>query len=145
MLKSIEKTPVAQSLITKCMKCKTETSHVVVSHNMEGTVEKVKCEACGSDHKYHPLKKKAPKKTVKTVKTAKKTTKQKKPDFSKDFEELTERLGGKTPVPYSMSGSFKADDVIDHQTFGIGFVTSASSQKMEVAFSGGPRLLVCNR
>jgi hypothetical protein len=63
----------------------------------------------------------------------------------KDFEKLAEKFKDKNPVPYSMSGSFKEDDVIDHTTFGIGFVESVSYQKMEVAFSGGPRVLVCNR
>jgi len=35
--------------------------------------------------------------------------------------------------------------VIDHKTFGMGFVISASRDKMEVVFSDGPRILVCNR
>jgi hypothetical protein len=48
-------------------------------------------------------------------------------------------------LPYSMSGSFKNDDVIDHKSFGMGIVISASHDKMEVVFSDEPRILVCNR
>jgi len=48
-------------------------------------------------------------------------------------------------VPYTMQGSYKADDVIDHKTFGKGFVTEVSYQKMEVTFVDGPRILVCDR
>ena len=66
-------------------------------------------------------------------------------DLTKIFEKLAEKFKEKEPLPYSMSGSFKNDDVIDHKTFGMGIVISASKDKMEVAFSGGPRILVCNR
>ena len=137
-----DQTPIAQDVITKCTKCKKETSHVVVVHNKDGIIEKVKCHVCGSEHKYRPDKKKAPKKAVKT---ARKSTRTKKVDFAKDFEKLVEKFKEKAPVPYSMSGSFNEDDVIDHKAFGMGFVVSVSTQKMEVAFSDKPRILVCNR
>jgi len=142
MIKNKDRTPVAQDLITMCPKCKMELNHLVLFLNMKGKVERVKCHTCGSEHKYHPDKKKVLKKTVKT---AKKGVRTKKVDFAKNFETLAEKFKDKKPVPYSMSGSFKEDDVIDHTTFGMGFVASVSYQKMEVAFSGGPRLLVCNR
>jgi len=78
-------------------------------------------------------------------KTPRKSVKSKKKDPARDFELLTENFKGKEPVRYSMSGSFKPEDVIDHQNFGMGIVISVSYQKMEVAFSGGPRILACNR
>ena len=65
--------------------------------------------------------------------------------MTKTFEKLAEKFKGKKPLPYSMSGSFKNEDVIDHKSFGMGIVTSASHDKMEVVFSDGPRTLVCNR
>jgi len=143
MTKDKDKTPVAQNVITMCTKCKMLLDHVVVSHNKEGTVEKVKCSTCGSEHKYRPEKKKTPKKTVKAAK--KKSTRAKKVDPKRDFETLAEKFKGKEPVRYSMSGSFKGDDVIDHKTFGMGIVISASYNKMEVVFSDRPRILVFNR
>ena len=142
MIKDKDRTPVAQGLITMCAKCEMELNHVVLFHNINGIVERVKCHTCGSEHKYRPDKKKVFKKTVKN---AKNRVRAKKVDFTKDFGTLTEKLKDKTPVPYSMSESFKEDDVIDHKTFGMGFVASVSYQKMEVAFSGGPRILACNR
>ena len=102
-------------------------------------VESVKCHTCGSEHKYRPDKKRA------TKKTSKKRISIQEVDLTKTFEKLAEKFKDKKPLPYSMSGSFKNDDVIDHKTFGMGIVISASSDKMEVAFSGGPRILVCNR
>ncbi len=141
MTKDKNRTPVAQDLVTRCTKCKLELSHVVVVHNEEGLVERVKCKTCGSEHKYRPDKKKAPAKTPKK----KKRMVTKEEDFAKEFEKLAEKFKERESVNYSMSGSFKKDEVIAHKTFGMGIVTSVSYQKMEVAFSEGPRLLACDR
>jgi hypothetical protein len=142
MIKDEKITPVAQNVISKCTKCKMDLNHVVVSHSSEGIVERVKCLTCGGEHKYRPVKKSAPKKTVKA---AKKGTRNKKADYAKDFEGLAEKFKDKEPLHYSMAGLFKKDDVIDHTTFGMGIVISVSYQRMEVAFPEGPRVLVCNR
>ena len=129
-----DKTPVAKDVITMCTKCKLELNHIVILHNTDGFVERVKCHTCGSEHKYRPNKKKTPKKT-----TAKKV------DPARDYERLAEKFKGKKSVPYSMSGSFMSNDVIDHKTFGRGIVLNVFYQKIEVAFSGGPRLLAIER
>ena len=140
-VKDKDRTPVAHDLVTRCTRCKLELSHVVVVHNREGIVDRVQCKTCGSEHKYYPDKKKAPAKTPKK----RKRTVTKKEDFAKEFEKLAEKFKEKEPITYSISGSFKPDEVIDHKTFGIGIVTNVSYQKMEVVFSEGPRLLACNR
>jgi uncharacterized Zn finger protein (UPF0148 family) len=139
MTKTKDRTPVAQNVITMCTKCKMELNHVVVAHNGEGIVETVKCYTCGTEHKYHPDKKRAVKKSTK------KSIRTREVEPTKTYEELAERLKNKKPLPYSMSGSFQNDDVIDHKTFGMGIVIGASHDKMEVAFSDGSRILVCNR
>ena len=139
MKKTKDRTPVAENVITMCTKCEMELNHVVVAHNEEGFVEKVKCYTCGTEHRYRPDKKRT------TRKTSKKTISTQEVDLTKTFEELAEKFKEKKPLPYSMSGSFKNDDVIDHKTFGMGIVTGASRDRMEVAFSDGPRILVCNR
>ena len=78
-------------------------------------------------------------------KTPRKTKRTKKKDPARDFELLTEKFKGKKPMRYSMSGSFKLDDVIDHKTFGIGIVISTSYKKMDVVFADQSRILICNR
>lgn len=138
-----DKTPLAKDVVTMCTKCKLELNHIVVSHNKEGVIAKVKCSTCGSEHKYRPDKKKTPKKAPK--KTAKRGSRTKKVDHQKEFEKLAEAFKGKTPVPYSISGSFKKDDIIEHHTFGQGFVTNVSYQKIDVLFPEGPKLLACDR
>jgi hypothetical protein len=133
------RTPVAENVMTTCTKCEMELNHVVVAHNAAGIVERVKCHTCGSEHKYRPDKKRA------TKRASKKSIRIQAVDLTKTFEELAEKFKKKMPLPYSMSGSFENDDVIDHKTFGMGIVISASHDKMEVVFSDEPRILVCNR
>jgi len=133
------RTPVAQNVVTMCTKCEMELNHVVVAHNAGGTVERVKCHTCGSEHKYRPDKKRA------TKKTSKKSIRIQEVDLTKTYEKLAQKFKEKKRLPYSMSGSFENDDVIDHKTFGMGIVISASHDKMEVVFSDEPRILVCNR
>ena len=139
MIKDKDRTPVAKTVVTMCTRCEMELNHVVVVHDAEGFVERVKCNTCGSEHKYRRGRKKPPGKIVK------KTKRTRKEDSTKTFEKLTEKFKGKEPVPYSMSGSFKNDDVIVHKTFGLGIVTKASNQKIGVIFSDGPRVLACER
>jgi hypothetical protein len=62
-------------------------------------------------------------------------------DPARDFELLTEKFKGKTPLRYRMPGSFKADDVLDHNKFVIGFVISVSHDYLDVVFSDKARLL----
>ena len=87
-------------------------------------------------------KDKATQETVKTTKTRRRT---KKLDPTRDFDALAKKFKEKMPVRYSMSGSFKVHDMIEHKTFGLGIVIRASYEKMEVVFSDRPRILVCNR
>ena len=139
--KDKDRTPVAQILETQCTKCKLLLTHTVVLHNSEGIVERVQCRTCGSEHKYHPEKKKA-KKPAKKKRASAKT---RKPDAAAIFEQLSAKFQDKKSVPYTMQGSYQTDDVIDHKTFGKGIVTGVSYQKMEVAFADASRLLVCDR
>jgi len=129
-------TPVGENVLSKCNKCKIQLEHVVISHSTEGFIEKVKCLTCGSEHKYSPEKEKLPRK---------KTVRAKKVDPARDFDILTEKFKGKKPLRYTMSGSFRAEDVIDHQTFGMGIVISTFKKQMDVVFSDRPRILVYDR
>ena len=139
MIKNKDKTPVGQNVVTMCTKCRKQVEHVVLYHSEEGIIEKVKCNTCEFEHKYRPEQKKSPKESVKTPQNRRRTRKK---DLARDFETLTEKFKGNKPVRYSMSGSFKADDMIEHKTFGLGIVISASYKKMEVVFSDRPRILV---
>ena len=139
--KDKDRTPVAQILETQCTKCKLPLTHTVVLHNSEGIVARVQCRTCGSEHKYHPEKKEV----LKPAKKRRVGVKTRKPDAATIFEQLSQKFQEKEPVTYTMEGSYKANDVVDHKTFGKGIVTDVSYQKMEVAFADASRLLVCDR
>jgi len=140
--KDKDRTPVAQILVTQCTRCKLPLTHMVVLHNSEGIVERVQCRTCGSEHKYYPDKKKKPRKSPAKPRAG---AKSRKPDAAKVFEKLAEKFKDKDPVSYTMQGSYQVNDVINHKTFGKGFVTEVSYQKMEVAFAEATRMLVCDR
>ena len=141
MTQNKDRTPVAQSITTSCTKCKMELSHIVICHTMEGIVARVKCRTCGSEHKYHPEKKKTSRKTARVTG---RTAASRKVPAAPDFEQFSEKLRNREPVPYSLSGSFKVDDVINHTTYGMGLVTKVSRQRIWVLFFDGLRTLVCD-
>jgi len=143
--KDKDRTPVAQILVTQCTRCKLPLTHMVVLHNSEGIVERVQCRTCGSEHKYYPEKTEKKKATRKPAAKPRAGAKSRKPDAAKVFEKLSEKFQDKDPVPYSMQGSYKTDDVIQHKTFGKGYVTDASYHKIEVAFADASRMLVSDR
>ncbi len=81
----------------------------------------------------------------KKPKTPRKSTRAKKKDPAMDFELLKEKFKEKKSVHYNMSGSFKTDDVIDHDTFGKGVVINSSYEKIDVVFYDKLRTLACDR
>ena len=64
---------------------------------------------------------------------------------AKKFERLINKFEGKTSLHYQMSGSFKKDDLIDHDTFGKGVVVESDRKKIDVLFSDKLRTLACDR
>lgn len=66
-------------------------------------------------------------------------------DPAKKFDRVFKIFKEKTPLHYKMDGSFKKDDVIDHDTFGKGVVISNDHKKIDVLFSDKLRTLVCDR
>ena len=135
--KDIDRTPVAKDIVTVCSRCKLELNHIVVRHNTEGIVDRVKCHTCGFEHKYKPVKKKAPAKKRKTA------VRKKSPE--KEYASLMEKNIDAESVPYSMKSAFNEGDVIEHKTFGRGFVTAISFERIEVLFEGGIKMLAANK
>jgi hypothetical protein len=131
--------PVAKSFSTKCTKCDQERYHRVISHVDEKSA-KIECEIC---HKKSTFK-------LKPVKAAKaKSTSPKKPRTKKatgpsgpSWEELQQKLGGNTRQAYSIKAKYSTNVAIEHPKFGLGFVVSASGDRIEAMFQDGVRTLV---
>jgi hypothetical protein len=62
------------------------------------------------------------------------------------WKKLCDKLDTSKPKAYSPKAVLKMEDVIEHKSFGIGFVASMlSAQKAEVIFRHGVVKLVCNK
>lgn len=68
-----------------------------------------------------------------------------KADYVKQYESLKKQIGVASVVPYGMKQSFLVAAAVQHPTFGLGFVTVATAEKIEVAFESGVRQLIHNR
>ena len=92
-------------------------------------------------------KKSAAKKTAKKTAKKKKTTRRKKkgPTPEEEWETLKSQVGLENLSSYSMTGTFAANSAIEHPKFGVGIVTAALPNKIQVAFKEGTKFLVHNR
>lgn len=119
---------VGNEIDTYCGRCKMERTHRIVAMDPDGTIRQVICGMCDSRHIYH-----APKKDTKKVAVRKAST-----TFDVEID-LPQRS-------YQMNLNYNEGEVIDHPKFGIGRVIAVKdSQKIEVRFKDGVRILLQNR
>lgn len=137
-INDIDRTPVAKDIITVCSRCNLELNHVVLRHNTEGIVDRVKCHTCGFEHKYRPVKKQTG-----GTKTRKTSTRKKSP--AKEYEALMQKNLDKVPIPYTIKTSFSEGDVVDHKTFGKGIVTGLAYERVKVLFQDGIKTLAADK
>lgn len=81
----------------------------------------------------------------KKAETAARKDAETKADYVKQYESLKKQIGVAKVVPYGMKLNFTVANAVQHPTFGLGFVTMATSEKIEVAFESGVRSLIHNR
>jgi hypothetical protein len=135
-----------------CRQCKLERVHNVVAL-VDGEVAKVICKMCGSRHKYKPIDPEPNGSAPKAVGRGG-ATKKKKPSgtrrsaSAKSLESQWEAaMAERDPAnsrTYSMDGSFKKDEVIEHKNFGQGLVIQVEAAgKMQVLFKDGLKRLIC--
>lgn len=80
------------------------------------------------------------------AKKKKKTTRKKSAKTHEDeWTALKEKFSDLPPEVYSIRGSYRAETLIDHPTFGIGVVTDSQSRKIEVCFQEGVKTLMHRR
>jgi hypothetical protein len=121
---------------TKCLMTLAHTVHAVV----EGRPVKVECNTCHGVHRYRDppgrsLSRAAP--------GAARPAREKAAVVA--FDELLASRRG-TPRPYSPKLTFAVDDVVDHPTFGRGFVSAVrDGGKVEITFRSDVKILVHGR
>lgn len=135
---------VARNIHLPCKKCECDRYFVVVAHT-SSTSAKVKCEVCGSTRTFKLEKPQAKKKTSASSGTKSRSKKAAGPDPLQMWTELKDQIGVDHIVPYNMKSKYQLANAIEHPKFGIGFVTNATTEKIDVAFQEGGRSLVHNR
>ncbi len=133
---------VGETVTSRCTKCKTVTRHVVVSL-IGGEPAKVQCTVCKGFHNYR-----APAPPGADPRPRKPGGGRRRPKAASAVEEeWRERVGEKSAsdlVPYAMDAVFRTGDLIDHPSFGVGWVRKAvPPNTVEVLFKDSIRRLRC--
>jgi hypothetical protein len=129
---------------SRCLKCKDVTNHTIIAM-VNGKVGKVQCNVCRARHNYRPIT------TAKAGGTKGKQTARSSSDGSTKATKAEARfealLAGRLPsaaLAYTMTGTFKQDDLLNHPTFGMGVVTGTIlPNKIEVQFRQETKMLIC--
>ncbi len=127
---------VGDQIASMCTKCNQPEPHLIAA--LTGArVSKVKCSVCGSLHRY--INPDTPPKTTRR--------RSRKPTPEEVWEKMVDLLEAKRKkVPYTFAGHFKENDLIDHNTFGIGVVTLLlPGDKIQVTFKDGEKILIARR
>ncbi|MFO1464292.1 MAG: hypothetical protein U1F66_10995 [bacterium] len=124
-------------LIHWCTRCKLDLNHRVIQVD-NGVPKRILCLTCQSDRVYRPKSlsnRKAAFGKAAAMKLAQENALREKLQSSK-----------RSPKAYSMDGVYKLDDIISHQTFGLGLATEiVFPDKLQIFFDDGMRLLKCGR
>lgn len=133
---------VARNVSLMCKKCGVERFHVVLTHT-NSTTAKVQCEVCKAKKTFKLTVPKAAKKPAKKSTGVKKSVK--KVDLAAEWSKMREQIGLEKLQPYNMKTKFSNAAAIEHPKFGIGFISLATNEKIDVTFQEARISLVHNR
>lgn len=129
---------VAKSVFTECKKCGAERYHTVLAHKSE-TSAKVKCEICGAQKTFTlPKPGKAKKVGARTRVSAKKNS------HNDEYQSLLTNTASDA-VNYNMKAKFEVNQKLQHPKFGVGFIRTVFTDKIEVVFADEVKSLIHNR
>ncbi len=129
---------VGEDIASYCTKCRLELAHVITVM-VGGDIIKVKCNTCGSEHRYRGAEtvRKIRERTAGTAKGSRPS-----PAVKQQAEWETCVSEAKGPeIPYDIARVYCAGDVILHSLFGKGVVRKTLFRKCEVIFRDKERLL----
>lgn len=141
--------PVAKSFYTHCKKCEGDRYHVVLAHTTS-TKAKIECEVCKSRKTYSLPKTGSDAPSARRLSGAAATGAAKKASASArshtgQYEIFNTNKMAIEATPYSIKGSFKESQKLNHAKFGIGFVVKTYDEKIDVIFVDEIRTLMQNR
>jgi hypothetical protein len=126
-----------------CTKCELTLAHTVHAV-VDGRPAKVECNTCHGVHKFRLPPGARPVKTIGNRPAAARSMVEKKTTLS--FDELLRKRDLASAARYSPKATYKVDQVIEHPTFGLGFVSAVrDAQKIEVTVRSDVKVLVQGR
>ena len=129
------KAAIGDTLTARCTKCRRNIDHRVVS-TINDAVELVECSRCAHEHKYRPP-------TATRTSPAQLRQRQLQAEY-REWENIKGEMDGSKAKPYAMSDAYRVNSLIRHSRFGLGLVQrSIGSNKMEVLFESGKKILCC--
>lgn len=131
-----DKYVVGEGIASWCTKCKLVLGHTIAALK-DGAPKKVRCNTCNGNHNY---REKGPE-----AKAPRTPRKPKKTKYEILISQLEDDFDFSRVKKYSMKGNFKADQVINHASFGIGFIVLIINRnKIDILFKDGLKRLVQN-
>lgn len=143
---------VGKNIDAYCTKCKLLLTHIVL-FEVDGVVSKVECKTCGSQHKYRrgASERKTGEKVVRRstlLGRSGSAAAGRKPvnDAPMLWEVKNRDMSPEAPIrAYHMQDKYKSKEVIQHPTFGLGFVERVTSEtRMNVLFKDAVKLMAMN-
>ena len=126
-----------------CTKCKLELAHTIIAMSKNLPV-KVKCNTCNSQHKYRTKQSGISKPKSAKSKSPARKIKTQEANYNDYISRLTDYDLTRVKM-YSMDGSYKKDEIIEHSKFGVGIVLSLiQNNKIEMLFKDGHKVLIHN-
>lgn len=132
-----------------CTRCRLDLGHRIVAL-VGGLPKRVVCMTCGSEHNYRAPKSQEGAKTSRRVATPRKAAggaKTKAAALAR--AEWEARVNGQAVgafTRYSMTQSYRLDQLVTHKKFGEGYVSAIpDSEKVTIMFRDGEKILAQNK
>lgn len=126
-----------------CTRCKMDLAHTILA--MVGTRPvRVRCNTCGGDHAFRGAPGASERKSTPSAAT-RSAPKQKVAKVVVSFDDTLAGKDVASSVPYSVRETFKLDQVVNHPTFGQGFVSAVRGDKVDITFRSEVRTLIHGR
>lgn len=130
-----------------CTKCKMVLAHTVIAM-VGGKPVRVQCNTCSGQHNYRPPAGASASKPRATPSPRTSSSGERTGRVSPvrpSFDDLLATKKSGLSKPYSPKTTYSDDDVLQHPTFGTGFVSEVRPDKVTVTFRAGEKVLVHGR
>lgn len=130
---------VGKEIRATCTTCKKPQLHVMTAITGK-RIDSVQCTVCKKSHRYRN-----PAGTSAASKRRRQEVAEVIPP-EVEWKKLMAAAASKKTIPYSFDKQYQLNDLISHETFGLGVVSKLpTADKARVVFKEGELLLICNR